>query len=144
MVVFVTPPERDAWGSSWAVLTTKRCGRGGELPQPRRGQAVDAPAVHGFGTQSVVELDGGGIPVEHRPLHAAVTVTDTLLDELVQQRLAPPRLTVVGSNVEILEMDAVYPVPGGEIQKPQGESHDLPALFGDMAEQRGVAAEQRG
>src|SRR5699024_6036862 len=124
MVVFVTPPVRDTCGSSWAVFTTKRCGRGGELPQPRRGQAVDAPAVHGFGPQPMVELDGGGIPVEHRPLHATVTVADTLLDELVQQRPAPPGPTVVGSNVEILEVDAVYPVPGGEIQKPQGESHD--------------------
>src|SRR5699024_4708193 len=128
------------WAST--VFAAPRCDGPGDRSQGPPGQSTAGPAVHRLPFQGPGERDRRDVPVQHRPLQAGVSVTGAFDREFVQQSPSQSRLSVFGPDVEVLEVDAVYPIPGREIQKPQGESD--PSLdLRDVTEQGWSGAEQR-
>lgn len=74
-------------------------------------------------------------------------MADALGGELRKQCAAVPGPAVRGAHKQILQVNAVHAVPGGERAEPQSEPNDLLALLtrlGDVAEQRRSRTEQRG
>ena len=54
-------------------------------------QPSDGPAIHSLGAQAVIEADGGGVPIEHRPLEPAQILFNAAPGQRPQQRLARAR-----------------------------------------------------
>src|SRR5690606_39840437 len=55
-----------------------------------------------------------------------------LLGQRRQQGLADPVAAHLRADVEILQVDAVYTAPGGEVEEPQREAHDAAVDLGDV------------
>src|SRR5690606_2183079 len=66
-----------------------------------------------------------------------------LLGQRRQQGLADPVAAHLRADVEILQVDAVYTAPGGEVDEPQREAHDAAVDLGDVPVQGRVLTEQR-
>src|SRR3972149_654600 len=84
-----------------------------------RNRAAPGPApVHGplvlrFGTGSGVELDGRGVPVQHRPFETAAALGHGLARDVLQQCLAGARTALFLADVEVFQVDALAAQPGG-------------------------------
>src|SRR5690606_17623214 len=128
-------------GMRWCWWSLDRT-EGGELVAR---QALDGPLVHRCGAQVSVDLDGGGVPVEHRPLHPRVAALGADAGQPGHQVPADAAPAVRGGDVEILQPEAVAPGPGREGEIPDGDPDDLAVRLSDVRPRggRAVLGEER-
>src|SRR5690606_26001948 len=93
--------------------------------------------------ERVVELDGGPVPLEDRPVEAPVAVRDAEAREFAQERRAVAAPSVRGVDIEVFEMNAVPAGPRGEVEEPHGDARD-PALGLDDVRVNGGAGPEQG
>src|SRR5678815_4816897 len=78
----------------------------GELAQRLSGDPCEDPLLAQARAEALVEADGGAVPVEHRPLHAAAAARDRDLGKRAQQRLAGAPAALRGANEQVFEVEA--------------------------------------
>src|SRR5262249_44352951 len=115
-----------------------------ELRQGFVGEAVDGPLVLGPGAQGLVEVDGGGVPVQNRPLEAFVVVAHAFLGQGNEEGLAEAGATRLGADEEVLEVDAVDTAPSGKAEEPDRAADHRALVLGHMAEDSRLVPEEGG
>jgi hypothetical protein len=93
-------------------------------------ESIDGPLVHGRRAEAAVEVDGRLVPIQNCPLQPRVASLNCELGQGSQQGPAEPRTAVLRHDVQVLEIDPVNPLPGGEIPKVEGEADYLVVVFG--------------
>lgn len=88
-----------------------------ELLQSRSRDAVDGPFVHRHGTERLVKVDAGLVPVEADPLQAAAAAFHCDFRQLLQQPFAVPFATMLGTHEEVFQVDARAAHESGEVVK---------------------------
>lgn len=100
----------------------------GQLGQPITSDAHGIPLSHGAGTNALVKLDTGLVPLEDRPLQAATVEGDDLLGQLDEQTLAIALASRGRLDKQILKVDARLGSPCAIVVEVQGHA-DCLALF---------------
>src|SRR6185436_19902101 len=72
--------------------------------------------------EGLVEVDGGGVPVEDGPFDAAALALAGEVGEGDEEGLAEAARARGGGDVEVLEVDAVPAEPGGVVGEEEGEA----------------------
>ena len=77
-------------------------------------EAVGGPVGHGECAEGLVEVDGGGVPVEDAPFDAAVVAGEGELGEVAEEGCADALVAVGWLDVDFLEVEAGAGEEGGE------------------------------
>ena len=85
------------------------------------------------GAQRVVEGDGGGVPVEHRPLEPGQPLGHAAAGEIGQQRLARAQPSRLRPHEQVFQVDPVPTLEGRVVVEPQDEADRLTIRLGDVA-----------
>src|ERR1700683_851865 len=93
---------------------------GAQRSQRLAGQPVPDPLVHRHRPERLIEMNGGLVPIQHRPVDAPVSGLMGDDGKLADQVPADPTGPIAGSHVEILEGDPCTSRPGGEGEEPDG------------------------
>src|SRR2546426_259137 len=88
-------------------------------PLPSRAAEWGKPRA---GAEGLVEGDGRGVPVQDGPFEALVAALRADAGQLGEEGFAVAGASGGGADVEVLQVDAVDTVPGGEVQEPEGEA----------------------
>src|SRR2546423_13553202 len=104
---------------------------------------MDRPLVLCHSADGFVKGYGRLVPIEDGPFQPTVVSFDCDLRKRLQQASAEPEPAVLGLDVEVLEIDAVYADPGGEVEEPQRHTDDHAVHLCDMAERGRRRTEQR-
>src|SRR3954467_2618837 len=99
----------------------------GEGAQGVAAEALQGPALPREGTDGAVEGDGGGVPVQHGPLHPQTALIQCAAGEIGEDRTADAMPARVGVHEDILNVQLRPAVEGADAVVPKGEA-DLRAL----------------
>lgn len=103
----------------------------------------NSPFIHSFCTKGSVKVDGGGIPVEDRPLESRISIFDTDGGERSHELNSVFLSPVLRSHVQVFKVNACSAKPRREIQKPDGYAFDLTIYVHDMTVSIRMIAEER-
>lgn len=109
----------------WWLAGDSLPGLQGEGLEGDFGEAHDAPLGEDFGSDGLVEVDGGGVPFEDVPLQARAALFDGDAGEVDEQGLADSLPSSGWGDVEVFEADAVVAAPGGVAGEVKGEAGGL-------------------
>src|SRR5690606_21356463 len=113
-------------------------------PQGLTRQAESSPLVLRLRTQRLVELDGGTVPVQHRPFEAPAAVQQCQLRQVPQQHLASALSALLRRDVHVLEIKPLAAEPGGIVEEVDGIAHGVAVQLTDQGAGAGGGAEQAG
>ncbi len=111
------------------------------------GEAADLPCRHAARAERFVEVDGGLVPVEDAPLHAAAAAGVGNLREVEQQGFAETAAAEFRADEEVLEIESGCGEKGGVVEEIQREARGRAVREGQDAVcgRRGaVRREERG
>lgn len=91
-------------------------------------QPVDGPFIHRFDTDAFVKVDGGLVPIETDPFHAAAVTLQGQFGQMLQQRFAVTETAFLWQHEEIFQIKAFSSHKSGEIMEKEGEADDF-AIF---------------
>lgn len=94
--------------------------------------ALYRPAVHGPCADGAVEIDGGRVPVQHRPFEPRAIALYRQASEGGQQRFASATAARLRIDEEVFEIDARTPLERGEIVEEKRETDRLVVLLRDQ------------
>ncbi len=127
-------------GRGWCLRLL--VGEGGE---GLAGETHDAPLGLGFGSDGVVDVDGGLVPGEDVPFEAGAALLDGDAGEVAEKGFADSLPSTGGGDVEVFKTDAVVAEPGGVAGEVEGEANGMGGTgfvaFGDDAVEAGGGAE---
>src|SRR5262245_25514948 len=92
-----------------------------EATEGRGRHAEDRPLLHRLGAELEVEIPGGGVPVEDRPLHAPAAPLDGDLGEARQQAASDAAPALLRHDEQVLEVEGRPPGEGREREEVEGE-----------------------
>src|ERR1700744_5524503 len=113
----------DRCRASGSAATRAPTRSAGELLQ--RGLPLDAhdpPLAHLLGAERAIEIDGGLVPVEHRPVDAAEAFAQRSRAQLAEERAADAAAPLARQHEEIFEVDPGAAEPGRVVVEPQREA----------------------
>lgn len=107
-------------------------------------QPINRPLVLRPCPQRLVEGDGRGVPVQDRPLQAAVAAGYADAGQFYEEGLAVAAASVGGAYVQVLQVNAVHAAPRREVEEPEREARRFAGVrLGDVRVRGRVLAEQR-
>lgn len=86
------------------------------------GEAADLPLEHPPGADTLVEVDGGFIPIEDGPLHAAAAAGVGEFGEVEEERLAVAMAAEFGFHKEVLQVETGAGEEGGVVEEIESEA----------------------
>ncbi len=95
---------------------------GGEGVEGFAGDLHTLPLDLHDGSHLLVEVDGGGVPVEDVPLEARAAFGYGDGGEAGEEGFADSLPAVLGADVEVFEVDAGVAAPGGVVVEVEGEA----------------------
>src|SRR5439155_3111424 len=90
--------------------------------QFRSRQTTDPPILQEDGASSSVELDGGLVPVENRPLHPVTASLDRQASQMSEQGASESVPTPLRVDEQVLQVEARGPAKGRETVKEKREA----------------------
>ena len=85
-------------------------------------QSLHGPFVHRDGPDAAIDLQGGLVPVEADPLHAAAIALHGDLGQVLQQGFPVSPTPLLGKDEQVFEIEPLAPHEGGEIVEEEGEA----------------------
>lgn len=83
------------------------------------------PLIQFFRTNSLVKINAGLIPFQHAPLQPLPSNFQRLPRDFPQQPLPVAKLSILGTDEKVLEVDAWGAAPGGVIGEKKREAGAL-------------------
>src|SRR6185437_413707 len=118
------------------------CESSAEFSQRFAAETIDVPSAHALGAEAFVEIDGGLVPVEHRPFDFVAARFHGLLGKMGDERFAITASTEFGTNEQVFKKNAAA---GGEAvvgEIPRRDSGGRVGFVEQSDFQRGVFADE--
>src|SRR5262249_42002390 len=78
-----------------------------ECGQPGQGitrQAAESPVLEQVRAEPAIEADGGLVPIEHRPFHAAPAALERETSQMLEQLTANPAIAILVAYEQVFEI----------------------------------------